>query len=157
MNLDQSMRFLTHYFRLNSYSLQKLSDPRPFLHNPIHTITLRSSLPTISFVQLLQIQIDMRIYTEYKWQMKACANGQIYLWRSYMSLLGLLYIWGSIKSLKLRCIGIQTLIRVLYTQYQSIYHFVALNRSNDIAISLALRVTKETDITYLLIRSGGIR
>jgi hypothetical protein len=74
-----------------------------------------------------------------------------------MSLLGLLYIWGSIKSLKLRCIGIQTLIRVLYTQYQSIYHFVALNRSNDIAISLALRVTKETDITYLLIRSGGIR
>jgi hypothetical protein len=35
--------------------------------------------------------------------------------------------------------------------------FVALNRSNDIAISPALRVIKEADITYLLIRSGGIR
>ena len=74
-----------------------------------------------------------------------------------MSLLGLLYIWGSIKSLKLRCIGIQTLIRVLYTQYQSIYHSVALSKSSGIVISLALRVMKETDITYLLIRSGGIR
>jgi hypothetical protein len=99
----------------------------------------------------------MRIYTEYKWQIKAYANGQTYLWRSYASLLGLLYIWGSTKSLKSSCIGIQTLIRVLYTRYQSIYYFVALNRLNDIAISPALRVMKETDITYLVIRSGGIR
>jgi hypothetical protein len=74
-----------------------------------------------------------------------------------VSLLGLLYIWESTKSLKLRCIRIQTLIKVLYTQYQSIYHFVALNRSNNIAISPALKVIKEADITYLLIRSSGIR
>jgi hypothetical protein len=157
MNLDQLMRFPIHHFRLNNYNLQKLSYPRPFLYNHTHMITLHSSLPKISFIRLLRIQIDMRIYIEYKWQIKACANGQIYLWRSYTSLLGLLYIWESTKSLKLRCIGIQTLIKVLYTQYRNIYHFVALNRSNDIAISLALRVTKETDITYLLIRSGGIR
>jgi hypothetical protein len=157
MNLDQLIRFPIRHFRLNSYSLQKLFYPRPFLHNHTYTITLHSSLPIISFIRLLRIQINMRIYIEYKWQIKACANGQIYLWRSYTSLLGLLYIWESTKSLKLRCIRIQTLIKVLYTQYQSIYHFVALNRSNNIAISPALKVIKEADITYLLIRSSGIR
>jgi len=68
-----------------------------------------------------------------------------------------LYIWGSMRSHKSRCIGIQTLIKVLCIRFQAIYHSAAFSKSNGIAISLALRVTKEADITYLLIRSGGIR
>ena len=67
-----------------------------------------------------------------------------------------LYIWESTKSLKLRCIRIQILIRVLYIQFQTIYHSAALSKSSGIVMSPALRVTKETDITYLQIRSGGI-
>ena len=42
----------------------------------------------------------------------------------------------------------------------SIPKHISLRRFEQIkryCISLALRVTKETDITYLLIRSGGIR
>ena len=57
----------------------------------------------------------------------------------------------------MRYIGIQTLIKVLYTQFQTIYRVAALSKLGGIAISLALRVIKETDITYLLIRSSGIR
>jgi hypothetical protein len=67
-----------------------------------------------------------------------------------------LYIWGFIRSLKLKCTGIQTLIRVLYTQYQGIYRAAALNRSDDIFMFHALQVTSKMGITYLQIRSGGI-
>ena len=74
-------------------------------------------------------------------------GGAIYVsWRNY--------IYGSLKSL---CIRIQTLIKVLYTRFQAIYYAAALSKSSSIAISLALRVIKGTDITYLLIRSSGIR
>jgi hypothetical protein len=74
-----------------------------------------------------------------------------------MCFLVLLYIWESMRSLKLRCIKIQILIRVLYIRFQTIYHSAALSKSNGIVMSLALRVMKETDTTCLLIRSGGIR
>jgi hypothetical protein len=37
-------------------------------------------------------------------------------------------------SLESICIGIQNLIRALYTQFKLIYRFVALSKSNDIAI-----------------------
>ena len=60
------------------------------------------------------------------------------------------------RSLKSRCIGIQTLIKALYTRFQAIYHAAASSKSSGIVISLALRVMRETGITYLLIRSGGI-
>ena len=73
-----------------------------------------------------------------------------------MCFLARLYIWESMRSLKLRCIGIQTLIKVLCIRFQTIYHSAALNKSSGIAISLALRVMKERDITFLLIRFGGI-
>ena len=74
-----------------------------------------------------------------------------------MCSLVLLYIWESMRSLKSRYIGMQVSIKVLYILFRTIYHFAALNKLSDIVISLALRVTKETDIIYLLIRSGGIR
>jgi hypothetical protein len=54
-------------------------------------------------------------------------------------------------SLKLGCIRIRILIKVLCIQFQLIYHFAALSKSNGIAISLAMRMTKEQDITYFLI------
>jgi len=56
------------------------------------------------------------------------------LWRNYMCFLELLYIWESTTSLKLRCTGIQTLIKVLCTQLQAIYRSAALNKSSGIAI-----------------------
>jgi hypothetical protein len=59
-------------------------------------------------------------------------------------------------SLKSSCIGIQTLLKALYTLYQLIYHFVVLNKSSVTATSLAPKVTNKRGITYLLIRSGGI-
>jgi hypothetical protein len=65
-------------------------------------------------------------------------------------------IWGYIMSLKSSCTGIQTLLKVLYTPFQLIYHFVVLNNSSVTATSLALKVTNKRDITYPLIRSGGI-
>jgi hypothetical protein len=74
-----------------------------------------------------------------------------------MCLLELLYIWEFTRSLGLICIGIQTLIRVLYIQFQIIFHSVGLSKSNDIAISLALRVINKRGIIYLLIRFGGIK
>ena len=60
-------------------------------------------------------------------------------------------------SLIMRYIGIRTLIKVLYIRFQTIYHSIAFSKSSGIAISLALRVTRGTDITYLQIRSGSIR
>ena len=60
-------------------------------------------------------------------------------------------------SLKSRCIGIRILIKALYIRFQLIYHHSAtLSKSSGITISLAMRVMKEQDITYLLIRSSGI-
>jgi hypothetical protein len=68
----------------------------------------------------------------------------------------LLYIWESMRSLKSGYIGTQILAKALYIRFQTIYHSTVLSKSSGIAISLALRVMKETDITCLLIRSGGI-
>ena len=59
-------------------------------------------------------------------------------------------------SLKSSYTGIQTLLKVLYTPYQPIYHFVVFNKSSVTATFRALKVTSKRDITYLLIRSGGI-
>ena len=73
-----------------------------------------------------------------------------------MCSLVLLYIWESMRSLKSRYIGMQVSIKVLYILFRTIYHSAALNKSSGIAISLALRVMKGTDITCLPIRSGGI-
>jgi hypothetical protein len=58
-----------------------------------------------------------------------------------------LYIWESILSLKAICTGMQTLIKVLYIRFQAICPFAASSKSNDIAISLALRVTNKRGIT----------
>jgi hypothetical protein len=38
-----------------------------------------------------------------------------------MCLQELLYIWGYTRSLRLGCIGIQTLMKALYTQLQAIF------------------------------------
>jgi hypothetical protein len=73
-----------------------------------------------------------------------------------MCFLARLYIWESMRSLKLRCIRIQTLIKVLSIRFQAIYHSAALSRSNDIVISLALRMTKRRGITSLQTGFGGI-
>ena len=73
-----------------------------------------------------------------------------------MSLLVQLYIWEYTKSLKLKCIGIQTLIRVLYTQFQTIYHYADSSRLRDIAIFHALKVILIRGITCLRIRFGDI-
>jgi hypothetical protein len=73
-----------------------------------------------------------------------------------MCFLAQLYTWESIRSLKSRCIRIQILIKALYIRFQTIYRSAALSKSSGIVMSLALRVMKETDITYLQIRSGGI-
>jgi len=73
-----------------------------------------------------------------------------------MSLLVQLYIWEYMRSLKLKCIRIPTLIRVLYTQFQTIYHLGGLSKLNAIAIYLALKVIPILAITCLQIRFGGI-
>ena len=73
-----------------------------------------------------------------------------------MSLLVRLYIWEYMKSLKMRCIGIQTLIKVPYTQLQIIYHLDDLSKSRDIVIYHALKVILIYNIIYLQIRFGGI-
>ena len=62
----------------------------------------------------------------------------MYLW-------ALLYIWGFIISLESSYTGIQTLIKVLYTQYQAIYPFVVFNKLSVIAISHVLKVTNAID------------
>ena len=43
-----------------------------------------------------------------------------------------------------------------YKPLQAIFPFAALSKSNDTAISLALRVINRRGITYQVIRSGGI-
>jgi len=73
-----------------------------------------------------------------------------------MSLLVQLYIWEYIKSLKLKYIRIQTLIRVLYIQFQTIYHYANLSRLKDITIFHALKVILIRNITCLQIRFGNI-
>ena len=60
------------------------------------------------------------------------------------------------KSLESIYIRIQTLIKVLYTRFQTIYLSVALNRSNDIAISQILSIIKNKGINCPLIRSHSI-
>jgi hypothetical protein len=74
-----------------------------------------------------------------------------------MCYLAQLYIWEFIRSLILGRIRLQILIKVLYIRFQTIYRSAAFSKSSGIVIYLALRVMKETDITYLLIRSGGIK
>jgi hypothetical protein len=59
-------------------------------------------------------------------------------------------------SLKSSYTGTPTLIRVHYTQFQAISPFVVFNKSSVTAIFRALKVTNKRDITYPLIRSGGI-
>ena len=59
------------------------------------------------------------------------------------------------KSLESIYIGMQTLIKVLYTRFQTIYLSVALNRSNDITISQILSMIKNEGINCPLIRSSG--
>ena len=120
-----------------------------FLLNHTHLTILACFLLTTSSKRLLRIQIDIRIYKDYKWHKRGHKNRQIYLWRSYMCFLARLYILESTRSLKLSCIGIQTSIKVLCIQLQTIYHSAALNRSNGIVTSLALRMTKRRGITFL--------
>ena len=45
----------------------------------------------------------------------------------------------------------------LYIHFQAIFHSADSSKLNDIAISLVLRVVKKRGITYLLIRSSGIK
>jgi hypothetical protein len=60
------------------------------------------------------------------------------------------------KSLESICIRIQTLIKALYTRFQPIYLYIALNRLNAIAISQIQSLIKNKGITYPLTRSGSI-
>jgi hypothetical protein len=58
---------------------------------------------------------------------------------------------------KLACIGIRTLIRVLYIQFQIIFHFASSSQLNDIAISLVLSVINKQAIICRLIRHSSIK
>jgi hypothetical protein len=73
-----------------------------------------------------------------------------------MSLLVLLYIWGSMKSLKSLCIGIQTLIKGLYTRFRAIYYSAGFSKSSGIAIYHPNKVIKQMVITFLITTSGGL-
>jgi len=135
---------------------QKHSYLLPFLaiHAPL-TI-LACSLPTIFSKRLLRTQIDTQAYSRYACHRKRHVNGQTCLWRSYTFLSDRSFIWGFMRSLMPSSTGIRTLMRALYIRFQAIYQPAAFSKSSVIATSLALRVTKERGITYLLIRSGGI-
>jgi len=155
LNLDQSQVFPMILFNVSLDKQQKRSYLLPFLKNHTHSTTLVCFLYTTSFRRLLRIQINTRIYND-KYNKREHENGQIYFWRSYTCFLVQLYIWEFTRSLKSRCIGIQISIEALYIRFQTTYHSAVFSKSSGIVISLALRVTKTTDITYLLIRSGGI-
>jgi hypothetical protein len=74
-----------------------------------------------------------------------------------MCLLERLYIWESTKSQIPLYTGIQTLIKVLYTQFYAIYLYADINRSRDIIIYPALEVIRVLATTYLLIKGSSIK
>ena len=154
--LDQLQTFLIPHFNLSLNELLKLYYPLLFHRNHIHLTILVSFLRTSYFRQLQLIRISTRISNGYIKGRLVYENGHHQQQRSYMSLLVQLYIQEYTKSLKLKCIKIQTLIRVLYTQFQTIYHYADSSRLKDIAIFHALKVILIRGITCLRIRFGSI-
>lgn len=156
LNLDQSQTFITSPLNASLSRQQEHFYSYLSLKTYTHSTTSVYSLPTISSVRLLRILIDMRVYRDYMYHKRGRENGQNYSQRSYTYFSAQLYIWESMKSLQLRSIGIQTLIRALYIRFQPIYHSAALSKSRGFAIFHALRVIKERGITCLAIRSSSI-
>jgi hypothetical protein len=156
LNLDQSQAFLTSPLSPNLSRQPEHFYPHLFLEMHTHSTTSTYFSLQNSSKRLLRIQIDTQVCKECKYGKRERENGQICLWRSYTYLLTRLYIWEYTRSLNLRYIRIQTLIRAFYIRSQPIYHVAALSRLSGTAISRVLRAMKEQGITYLLIRFSNI-
>ena len=141
------------HISLSKLSLRKTpnrSCPVPSLQTHTHSIISACfSLPTSS-KRLLGTRTDTPVYTGFRYNRRGHENCRMCSWRSFT------YSWAFTMSLKSSYTGIQTLLKVLYTPFQPIYPFVVLNKSSVTVTSRALKVTNKRDITYLLIRSGGI-